>query len=384
MKLIYIANIRLPTEKAHGIQIMKMCEAFAREEVKVELIVPRRFNFIKEDPFEYYGVERNFKIKKLPCLDLIPLEKILGRLAFWIEAATFSFFVWFYLIFRKSDIIYTRDKFFLPSLFFGKKLIYEVHTFPKKYFLYSSYLKKTKGIIVITEKLKNLFLKQGVTQNKILVAPDGVDLQMFNVEEKKEEYRKEFNLPQNKKIIGYVGRLETMEKEKGIDTLIKAFRILSEKFNNLFLCIVGGPKERIIEYENLARQMKIKEKVKFLDQVRHALIPKLLKSFDILVMPYPWTEHYAFYMSPLKLFEYMASKRPIIASDLPSIREILNENNAILVKPDNPGVLAQGIKKVLQDPELFVKISNQAFKDVQNYTWRRRTEKIIKFINLKL
>ena len=75
MKLIYIDNARIPTEKAHGVHIMKMCEALANIKIEeqsltVELIVPKRINKIKENPFNYYDVEKNFKIKKIPCIDL--------------------------------------------------------------------------------------------------------------------------------------------------------------------------------------------------------------------------------------------------------------------------------------------------------------------------
>lgn len=80
----------------------------------------------------------------------------------------------------------------------------------------------------------------------------------------------------------------------------------------------------------------------------------------------------------------MASKRPIIASDLPTIREVLNENNAVLVEPDNPKLLVQGVKKVLQDSKLSDKISKQAFQDVQQHTWQKRAENILEFIQLKL
>ena len=75
MKIAYIQNVRIPTERAHGIQIMKMCEALARLGHDVELIVPRRSNLLKENPFNYYGIRKTFKIRKLPCLDLIPLNK---------------------------------------------------------------------------------------------------------------------------------------------------------------------------------------------------------------------------------------------------------------------------------------------------------------------
>ena len=68
MKILYIANARMPTEKAHGIQIMKTCEAFAELGHEVELILPWRFNPIKEDIFEYYNVKKNFKIKKYRLL----------------------------------------------------------------------------------------------------------------------------------------------------------------------------------------------------------------------------------------------------------------------------------------------------------------------------
>ena len=97
-------------------------------------------------------------------------------------------------------------------------------------------------------------------------------------------------------------------------------------------------------------------------------------------MPFPYNQHYAYYMSPLKMFEYMAAKRPIIASDLPSVCEVLNKENAILVKPDNPESLAQGIKKILEDKELANKMSYQAFSDVENYTWHKRVENILNFI----
>ena len=92
MKIIYLANARIPTEKAHGIQIMKMCEAFSDADAKILLLIPRRINWIKEDPFEYYGIKKNFRIKKLPTIDLIPLDFILGNLALWIQAISFFSF----------------------------------------------------------------------------------------------------------------------------------------------------------------------------------------------------------------------------------------------------------------------------------------------------
>src|SRR3989344_5357604 len=136
MKILYIANARIPTEKAHGIQIMKMCEAFGNEKALVELVLPRRFNWINEDPFGYYGIKRIFKITKLPCLDFIVFDKYIGHLGLWAESLTFSISVFFYILFRKEDIFYTRDTLLMPLAIFKKNLIFETHTFPKNYFLY--------------------------------------------------------------------------------------------------------------------------------------------------------------------------------------------------------------------------------------------------------
>ena len=337
MKLIYLSNSRLPTERAHGIQIMKMCEAFAAAGLKVELIVPWRFNKIKENPFDYYGVKKSFRIKKLPSLDLMLLG--LPKIGFWIQNWSFAKLVFFCLLFAKAEIIYSRD--ILPLFFlsyFKKNLIYEAHTFPKRFSLYKGLFRRIKAIVVITKELKNLFVKNGITPDKILVAPDGVDLEEFNIKEFQEECRRKLNLPLDKKIIGYVGQLKTMGMEKGIGCLIKALGLLKKDNPSITLCLVGGRESDIVEYKKMANGLN----AIFVRQVQHKLIPYYLRSFDVLAMLFPWTKHFAYYMSPLKMFEYMTAQRPIVASDLPSIREVLNKNSAVLVKPNNSQSLARG------------------------------------------
>lgn len=76
MNIAYLANIRLPTEKAHGVQIMKTCEAFARHGAKITLIVSSRNRTIQQDPFAYYNVKRNFDVRYVYCPELFFLGKI--------------------------------------------------------------------------------------------------------------------------------------------------------------------------------------------------------------------------------------------------------------------------------------------------------------------
>ncbi len=346
-------------------------QRLSASKIEVELVIPRRFNWIKKDPFEYYGIEKSFKIKRLPCLDLIPLDKYIGHLGFLIESITFFFFLLFYLFFKKGDIFYTRDRFFLPFSFLKKNIVYEAHGVPKHFFLYRLFLKRIKGIIVITHNLKNFFVKKGIAKDKILIAPDAVDLEKFDIKETKEECRKKLNLPLEKKIILYTGHLY---KWKGADILAKASEFLPVSCEVYF---VGGTTKDIEKF----KIQNSKFKIQVIGHRPHSEIPYWLKAADCLVLPNSSKEEISkHWTSPMKMFEYMASKRPIVASDLPSIREILNEKNAVLVEPDNPEALAKGILKILKNKQLADKISQQAFQDVQQYTWQKRAEKILEFI----
>lgn len=375
MKLIYIANARMPTDMAHGIQIMKMCEAFALAGLEVELIVPKRFNKIKADPFDYYEVKRIFKITKLFCLDLLIWQ--LGRFSFLVENLTFLLSVRFYLWLKKSDIAYLRLP--MAGLFF-KNYVLEIHTLDNKV----GFIKKrtwlaAKKIVVLTSYIKNDLVKQGIAKDNILVAPDGVDLNQFAVQIDKNEARIKLNLPLDKKIILYSGsfNLNNWFDWKGIDIILAAAKLFSSN-DYLFVLVGGEDKEN-----ELLKSRNSLTNVRLISHQPQKIIPYYLKAADILLLPNKKgnlnsEEH----TSPLKLFEYMASGAPIIASDLPSLREILNKDNSWLVEPNNPDALAEKIKSLFLKPDLGKAIVDQARLDVNNYSWEKRVKKIINFIDL--
>ena len=385
MKIYYIANSRIPTEKAHGIQVIKMCEAFTSRGIDVKLVLPWRFNKIKQDPFEYYGVKKNFKIIRVPSLDLILLG--IPKIGFLIQAATFGFFAAVYLLLksRPKDIIYSRDEFSLWFLsFLGRNLFWEAHTFPGSPQKYQRILKKINGLVAISHGLKKSFQAVGMAEEKILVAPDAVDLARFAVKESSQECRKKLSLPQDKKIVLYTGHLY---KWKGADVLMESSEFLSE---NTLVYLVGGTEEDVASYKPSSRaqaeglKAESYKLVTFVGHRSHKEIPYWLKAADVLVLPNSAKEKIsAIYTSPLKLFEYMAGGKPIVASDLPSLREILNENTAVLVEPDNPEALAKGIEKVLKDGVLAGKIAQNAAEEAKNYTWEKRAQNILTFLSNK-
>jgi glycosyltransferase involved in cell wall biosynthesis len=381
MKLTYVANIRIPTEKAHGIQVIKMCEAFADVGLDVELIVPRRIqsnpDLKEKDIFHYYQVKRNFQVKKVSTIDLLPLERYwskIGGIAFAIQEISFSILSLFSDSLIKADLIYTRSKILnlLASQFTNVDIVYEAHKRGKNKWLDKTIAKRAKAIVTITKSIQKTWKQLGA---KTIYAPDGVSNEFF-ISSSRNSARKILKLPQNKSLIGYIGNLVTLEKEKGIKTLLQAIQKI-ENQEEIVCCIAGGPEKWKEKYQYFTNQLSIKDKVIFAGHVDFKKVPTYLKAMDVLIIPFPNQPHFAYNASPLKLFEYMATGRPIVASDLPSIREILDENTAYFAEPDDPQSLAKTISKALKDSQNSKKIARMAREKARHYTWSKRVEKIL-------
>jgi glycosyltransferase involved in cell wall biosynthesis len=383
MKIIYLANFRIPTEKAHGLQVIKTCEALAAAGNQVELVVPTRKNrpFKDVNIFKYYGALENFQIKKIRSYD--PTSLMLLPRGFYIKAQILFFCasLFFYLFFKKdkkSYIFYTRDEHLLPLLLkFSSKVFWEAHNLPQNSKYYLKFWRRCAGTVAITQGLKNDLIKLGVVQDKIIVAPDGVDLNNFEIRNQKSKIREKLNLSTDKKIVMYTGHLYDW---KGAQILAEAANFLDE---NIIVIFVGGTDFDLNDFRNKNKQLVAGGKILLLGQRPPQDIPEFLSAADCLVLPNSGREdRSAKYTSPLKLFEYLAAGGPIVASDLPSIREILNENNAVLVPPDNPCLLAENIEKVLQNNGFSAKIRAQAKLDAKSYTWQKRVDKIVNFLSI--
>ncbi len=377
MRLFYIANARIPTEKAHGIQIMKMCEAFARtktnasQRVEVVLVLPRRFNRLRNDPFVYYGVERIFRIVWLPCIDLISLDFIFGRFALLCETTTFLIAAKIFLLFRPYDVLYSREP--LTALFF-RNIILELHVLPRRImFIHRLSLRRVQKFVVLTSYYREPLSHIGIPSSRVFIAPDGVDMLHFSVMISKEDARGKLCLPLDKSIVLYSGSFYLYDW-KGVDVILEI-----AKLNKDFLFVlVGGATEEI---EELRKQYLPNNILLYLHRP-HQEIPFWLAAADILIIPNKKGDLVSEqFTSPLKLFEYMASQRPIVASNLASLREILSEDNAVLVEPNNPCAFIDAIEKILQRRDFADSISRRAYQDVQNYTWNKRAENIINFIS---
>ena len=395
MRLFYLTNARLPNEMAHGYQICKMCEAFALEGVQVTLLHPQQMNIelCTTSVFDYYGLRPVFKVQTLPKWNVERLKQSIPNR--WFKRLSFAydlFWGWYATHWargRKADVYYTRDitivywltRFELPT-------VYEAHVVPKglqrQLLLIVSRSSSLQLVVVLTSYIKRGFVEMGFTEDKVIVLPDAVDLSLFDNVPNQAECRQRLSLPLNRPIVGYIGRFLTMGMEKGIPELVQAMKYLpSYKGSEPLLLCVGGPMDLVPRYLEIARQEEIpRSRLKFMDRVPNTEVPYWIRTFNIAAAPFPENEHYAYFMSPLKIFEYMAAEVPILATDLPSIREVLRHGeNAWLVPPGEPKALAEGIRHLLENPNTARALAKQARKEVRQYTWGHRTAKILKYIS---
>ena len=199
----------------------------------------------------------------------------------------------------------------------------------------------------------------------ILLAHDGVKIG---------EYR---NIKPNvKEEIANVVYIGNLFEWKGVYTLADSLKYLGK---NIRLIIVGGSIDTLPSFKRYVIDNNIKN-IEIVGFVKQHKTIEFIEKADVLILPNSARDKMSYYTSPIKLFEYMASKRPIVASRLPSIEEILeDEKNAVLFEPDNPVDLAKKIKWVINNN--CDDIVSQAYNDVQEYTWDKRAEKIMGLIN---
>lgn len=373
MNIIYITNVRIPTVRAQGYAVMKMCSAFVKAGAKVNLFVPTRGKSkLRQNPFDFYGIEKNFEIKKVPSFDFLGWTIKFGQLFYWLDILSFLIVSRLKIKIRPGDIIYTRD--FMTTLFFSKKnpIYLEIHDIPSSRFLFRRAIKKARLIFVLNSYLKTELIKLGVLESIIRIAPSGIEIKDFDINQSKEEARRKLDLPLDKKIALYSGHLYSW---KGADILARAAKFLPE----IIFVFVGGAEPELSRFK---KEYKNQKNIIILPFVERNFIPPYLKSADVLVLPNSAQEKISSnYTSPLKLFEYMAAKRPIIASDLPSIREILDEKSCVFAKAGDEKSFADAIMKILSEAPFGTDLAEKAYENVKKYAWQDRAQKILDAIN---
>lgn len=383
MKLLYLANVRLPTEKAHGLQIMQNCEAFAAAGADVRLWAAARRNSAdlrRVDPFAHYGVMPAFRLRRLPCIDLLPLvadkTHALAYAIFWLQLATYTLSAVFGALLARADVYYSRDAavlLALSALIPRRKLAYEAHSVTRIGRLAA---RRCGAVFTTTRALADELIAAGADAARVHTAPDGIRAARFAQMTGTAAARRALGWEAAGFIVGYVGRLHTMGMDKGVGLLVEA---LAPR-DGVALALVGGPDEMAAALR--ARWLALggqAESFLYAGQVAPERVPDYLYAFDVCALPLPWTTHFAYYASPMKLFEYMAAGRAIIASDLPSSREILIEGEtALFFPPDDAAAAAAAVERLRADAGLRAALAGQArAAALEGYTWEARARLIL-------
>jgi glycosyltransferase involved in cell wall biosynthesis len=217
------------------------------------------------------------------------------------------------------------------------------------------------GYITITQALADDLIQRFGARPHLAVVPDGMRLPPKVPAALSKE-----------PIVGYAGHLYAW---KGVDVLLRALALVPEARG----LIVGGHDKEpdLARVKALAQELGIADRVTFTGLVDPAQVPSHLAGAMILALPNPASAISTRFTSPLKLFEYMAAGRAIVASDLPSIREVLTDNEqALLVEPGNAGALAAAIRRLIADRPLAERLARSAQVEAPKYTWARRAEKL--------
>lgn len=362
MKIAYLANVRIPSERAHATQIVHMCQAFAEMGNEVHLFASSRAKGGKSEIDNQYKINSLFTLHRVGYGVFNP--KI--RITFYLSELYFTLS---FLLRRKTfDVYFTRSEWiawFLSFFISNKKIIWESHE-AKKNFPAKMILKKGIKLVAISEGVANEY--RDLT-DKILVAHDGIDDSFFNVIESKSVARDRLGLPQDVMIAMYIGGLE---KWKGIETFCEA----AGRENNIKFVVIGGNQEQI---KNLKDRYK---DVVFLGSQPYSDLPNNQQAADILVIPSTATEKLSsLYTSPLKLFAHMTSGVPLLVSGVPSLEVVVSESQVTFFEADNAQSLVEGVDEIRQEYSKKLEIAKDLQVFSKKYLWTERAKQIKNFIS---
>ena len=376
MTFYYSTFSIIPSQKANSVQVMQMCQAFSSVTDDL-LLFCRKGDTNTHNVYEYYGVNECFRIHSIPT----PKIRIFDRLYY-------AFAIISEIRKRKEPaIIYSRDQFTTGILCLlhpnPHQIVLEVHAPPTNRFWRwwmkrTLYSRRLSHIVAISHALASEIteLFGDFPTNRILVAHDGAsrgaDLHDNNF------VVREFDRKHPRKI-GYVGSLRP---GKGMELIHQLAALMPEhEFH-----IVGGDDHTVGKWKSKANHPNLI----FHGFISPSKTDEYIAQFDVLLAPYqpvvlvgndninisPW-------MSPLKIFEYMKSGKPIVASNLPVLREVLEHGrNALLADATDPNDWRENISRLLSDQQLQSEICRNAYEDFRaKYTWERRAENILKSIS---
>jgi glycosyltransferase involved in cell wall biosynthesis len=357
---------------ADTVHTMKMCQAFQQEGYDITLYVPEtKQPFTMDELWQHYGVHTTFEIRFMKRRS--GLRQYDASVLSVLEAYR-----------QPGTIAYARNHFSgMLAAYLGMPTLFDVHGAPpprmgQVYLRFLFQSKNFRRLVAITQPLKNLYLKHynGVlSKEQVHVDPNGADLTQFADLPAQDILRQRLELPSECLIALYAGNLY---RGRGVDVILETARALPDV---LFL-LVGGTEQQIVDWKERISQPA---NLIFTGFVPNQRLPMYLRAADILLMPYQRKVYVhgqaetSSWMSPMKMFDYLASKRVIISGDVPVLHEVLNKKNAIFCPPADVSAWVEAISHIRDNPRFAAQLAEQAWQDAQYFTWRKRVQRVMDF-----
>jgi glycosyltransferase involved in cell wall biosynthesis len=233
---------------------------------------------------------------------------------------------------------------------------------------------KADLVLAVSESLRNHMQRSGVDAARIQVLPNAVNPELFRMASEGSEIRKRLKVD-GRFTVGFVG---TFRPWHGVELLLSAFEDLHRVDPLTHLLLVGdGPLRP--GFEDQIRNAGLQEAVTFAGRIAHQEVPQYLAAMDVAVAPYPALDE--FYYSPLKLFEYMAAGRPVVASRVGQVAEILMEGaTGLLFEPGDRASLFRCLQRLRKDATLRNELGRNAAAFCSEHTWNRNAARLIHWV----
>ena len=365
MRILYFSRSFIPSHEANSIHVMNMCEALTELGHEVMLLCPRHSMMTEEMIFDYYGVKSRFKFQ------YVAYPHIKGRALIYVLSCLK------YVLSFRPELVVSRFLYgtFLTTLM-GIPTTHDLHdkdwdNGPVSKILFSLILKSKslKKLSFNSNGLISLFRK------KFPALKGGPELQVLHNGSKDFPLTETLKVPgRNELKAGYFGNLY---QGRGIELIL----LIASKLPAIDFIIVGGTEEHIKTWVDLG----VSSNVYFIGFVNPKEVYKYRNSIDILLAPYAYTVSMAGntgnsveYMNPIKIFEYMSSKKIIISSELKAIREVLSEENSLLIEYSNPEGWVDALRNVSASPQVYANRAEKAYQDFKlHYSWKARAAKMV-------
>lgn len=370
MKIKYLSASVLPSAAANSVHVMHMCEGLRQLGHDVTLVgaVPTEGADAHslEQIFDYYGVEDRFAIARVNRSRMKYVGLLLYSLKGYLRCVRGS----------AAQLVYCRD--YLGALFSAKggfRTVFELHEMPSSFFsricfnvlIGSACLER---VVVISEVLRaDVLTVYPQLVHKIVVAHDAARVTTGN--------GLAASVVKNERLqVGYTGGLY---KGKGVE-LVAA---LARAMPHLDFHVVGGTGALLEQWRASTEDLG---NLVFHGHVARSQVPARIASLDVVLLPnqrvvygHAARADIGRWTSPLKMFEYMAAERAIVCSDLPVLKEVMNDDiNCLLCDPESVDGWVDALNRLDADAALRQRLARRAKEDfVQHYTWTKRAEKII-------